>query len=1343
MAESSTKPPKPATGSSTFYAQSVGDISQTGSQSTVKTRVTRTTIPHNPDNPPVPKELASLQTINPYSFPPPPPTPVYPSTGSPSTRYSESPGIWSRTSTPTSLSSYSPGIVQPAKGDHRHRQMSPTQIRPSLLPHMSPSPVSDKLEARSPNPQSFAGPMNRSPRISQDSPEEGVARTKAATELPRSPPLRQSSRNFQSKGHDNPFAQLDHISVDSASSPPNPGLPPRRPSREGTEKLDVDPSPVVQSNLTALQTTGHKRRESADRSQTSGVSHPTLAASAGLSEASEPAKRPGRTLTKSPKKVHEEASSSFPGRRFGIFSKKSTPDIKTPASVSTEKPPRKGPVAGTGHEGYGKYAQRGRKASIGSSSSTRARSTSTSTSAGGRSTSSGKGNLHGRPDLEIDNFLLDRLEPVIISGGGGLDHLELVRTKSNQSASSLSSTVSTAAQMEPAFAGYSSDSLISSVDPLSQPAHSRYLTANRLLPQKASSKISSPNVSRNGSFQSLQDLGVDKSKPTTRPSRPNNTTANGTESNLSALPRIATDGRILEAHSTPRSSKPSTKADKKPKGMRWNFFLRSRTAEQRGPEPTLIPKSTAPLHAAVSTVSGSRVVAHYALLDVDSDSLEEILHRVEDSPPSNDGEESIDENAVGLGLHSQRGVSVLLPSPPAFTPEFSNSHKGRPMSPKVYFSRDVEEFKKSNNETRPSRLTSVGRIPQVVSRRDGEHKTSNQSFSRPFSQSEAPSFTVTANTQPSNYYSSARPQLDIQTDILPSRPFYSNTDDTPKPVSAPVVGNEIAFPSYPSYIDEFLKFSPRKGSLVSSSTSESDSIMAVVKAMGPSLDAKIVEEDIWAEYDDLLDRVASPEIVGPLNDATPELGGSFELATKASKTLQAELKASDEMRDTSDIPDTPSVIPPLSGRSSDGSFRLRRSQIMAALNSPSSQTSYSELIAGYGERNKSNPDLPHFDTSSVGTIIEDQSPDSLPSLPPLQTDFESARRRNTLLFDMAERDREGAIVQTNLRSASLMMSRWLSFGRVLFSPAHNHITTGDQRRILVIDGLGNDDWSFYCALTYPNATIYSLAIGSDASPSPNPGAWDPPTNHHLVNHPSVNAVFPFPKGFFTACVLRFPAASSEMGQRNIVSECKRVLRPGGYLEMSILDLDLVNMGSRTRKAVRMLKERTCLTDASISLKPASDNIQRLLGLCGYDNLNRCMVGLPVARTVVGSTDSSGSNESTQRPTPTTSASESTTDSSQANGSKSAAEAEMSLGDLLSDPSPSASNDESIAKMVARVGRWWYTRCHEIPVIADGDLDCSIFADHRLLHECQKMNTGFRLLIGYAQKPSEKRRTVSV
>jgi hypothetical protein len=309
----------------------------------------------------------------------------------------------------------------------------------------------------------------------------------------------------------------------------------------------------------------------------------------------------------------------------------------------------------------------------------------------------------------------------------------------------------------------------------------------------------------------------------------------------------------------------------------------------------------------------------------------------------------------------------------------------------------------------------------------------------------------------------------------------------------------------------------------------------------------------------------------------------------------------------------------------------------------------------------------------------------------------------------------------------------------------------------VIDGLGNDDWSFYCSLTYPDAEVYSLSGRPVSTAIPHPAAWQPPTNHHTVYHAGLQNPLPFPKDYFAVAVLRFPAASSEAIQNNIVQECRRVLRSGGYLEMSLLDRDMVNMGVRTRKAVRRLKEMTCLANSSISLAPTSDSIQRLIGTQGFDNLRRCMVRIPVAGMVVrssGSTTSSSNKslsasattQSTGFSLPAVSVSTAATgsQSTQTASKSSVSDDNVSLGDLLSDPSPSAANDESIAKIVARVGRWWYTKCYEEPALHDtGDIDLSMWNDRKVLRECQKRGTGFRMLIAYAQKPSEKRRTASV
>jgi hypothetical protein len=98
--------------------------------------------------------------------------------------------------------------------------------------------------------------------------------------------------------------------------------------------------------------------------------------------------------------------------------------------------------------------------------------------------------------------------------------------------------------------------------------------------------------------------------------------------------------------------------------------------------------------------------------------------------------------------------------------------------------------------------------------------------------------------------------------------------------------------------------------------------------------------------------------------------------------------------------------------------------------------------------------------------------------------------------------------------------------------------------------------------------------------------------------------------------------------------------------------------------------------------------------------------------------------------------------------------ELSFSDLLNASASSDSTDNGITDMVARVGRWWYSRCYESLVLpeagepgaaASGNLlETSIWRDESLINECEKRGTSFKLLIGYAKKPEVGvRRTVSV
>lgn len=1335
-----------------------------------------------------PAELASLRTtINTQNLPP--PTHIFPSASSPSTRYSESPGMWSRGSTPTSLSSYSPGIIHSNKAI-RLRYNSPSQVKPPFFsPSVQASPQSAQSEGREPRiptalPQRALG---QSPISSTGIPiKQSVRPTpKKVPGPPHSPPPRKSSVNF-SPPKDTPRKDSKDSDIDVekarkeveeaerellrshmreiADSFPGPAVPktPPRPSRDGVHRLDLETSPVIQSNLPYLKSTGHKRRESAEKVRLANQPYPSnqsATTSVDSFRSKDLSKIPSREarspvltrkspkLTKEPPKTKPDTDKSSPAKRFGLFSKKSRPELETNTSEQSRSSTRKGPAAGTGHEGYGKYSQRGRKTSASSNSGTRARSTSTTRSAS-QSVASSKGSMSSRPDLDLDDFLSSRLEPVVISGGG-MDGASLSRTQSEQSMSSLSVASSSLLRPTPltSSTAQSTDSLVTtSTGILKSPSESTTTLASTQsqIPTKSTGSGDRPQAPKSR-------MPVPKGKTQ---EVYGNAEAARTRTSLSiSNPTIQAPQAPKNIDSTATQPSGQSKGkepqqvNKKGKSSRWNLFQRSRPEEPKAPAPPPVTASqTAQLHAAISPALKSRQIAHYALVDADSDELDDIISKIEDSPPTEE-EIFIPAVAVPAGLNiKKRQPSVLLPSPPKIHGEFEND---RPSPKTALFNRNLMDMEpeSSPEDRRPRRLASVGRIPKVVSRRDRQHRPAMQSFSRPFSVVDSPpSVPAPAQQTEPEYPGFNEPSWGQQ----PGKPSRYTPDwslNYQQSFSAPEHVAALNFLAGPYSSNEFLHFSPHKGSTSSSSSG----VLAAVTAVLPKPNAAPMEDEIWKEYDDLIDHVLSPEEPESAEPEIPDNDERFQMATMASRALQDELNNPHSPRSGLDIPAEEASI-----RSSSDSIRLRRSRIVSALRSsisPSTQPSYTNLIASYGDDDLQSPVTP-----AVAPLdpVQEQQTSFLQSLATEAHPTSKSRDERKSILGSSERDWD-AVTHTNMRSASLMTSRWLSFGRVLFSPAHNHVKSGTHGRILVIDGLGNDDWSFYCSLTYPKADVYSLSARPVSTAMPHPAAWQPPTNYHTVYHSGLHNPLPFPKDYFAVAVLRFATSSSEAVQNNIVHECKRVLRSGGYLEMSLLDRDLVNMGGRTRKAVRRLKEMTCLANPSISLKPTSDNVQRLIGAQGFDNLRRCMVRIPVAGMVVRSSSSttSSSNKS-QSATATTSSttfsipaisvttagSQSTNTASKSSPSE---DTNISLGDLLSDPSPSAANDESIAKIVARVGRWWYTKCYEDPILPDtGDNDPSMWNDRKLLRECQKRGTGFRMLIAYAQKPSEvKRRTASV
>ncbi|MCJ1345087.1 hypothetical protein MMC31_003292 [Peltigera leucophlebia] len=1369
-----------------------------------------------------------------------PPTASFAHSSGSSTRRSESPGGFSRTSTPTSMSSHSPGIPLPAKSPLGVRQSSPTGSRPPVTRRgIRNLPPHD--DAKLSENQGLSVLRESGTSSSSSSTVKGIERVEVTqvrnpasglSPPPPSPPPRVSSKQPLQLQDDiyharNPLTTADvlqrrqplrsqttgetGLTKNVFASPSRPLGAPPRPSREGAPKLEsgLAPSPIIRSNLRGLVTTGHKRRESLEKSITSPE---TRHAAPGVPRSSTlPVKPPSRlpspgpgsigTLsrprpplvfsTKDVVPVDEDGSagrikdpsplSAGPNKsssRFGLFTRRTKSPLEANIIESSERAAKKGPTAGTGHEGYGKYAaKRGRTGSV-STSTSRGRSTSTSGTSNSvaRTPTSRKNSITSRGEPEMDDFLLERLAPVIISGGGGFLGIrdgsgesyqrpsedDLAGRTSNEApeiiplASSqvglTSALVATDPQLDRrrsmVFAERSAHSPVrQNLDLADQPrrptlAARRSLHRSQLFKEAEPLKIPAPI-----NTQVVSPSPVLDSYDTIHTSALMSDTAQVLTDDI----REGKEGNWLRSRKTEKRAKSPRK---------WNFFQRthvtSKTSEKKSPPGK---DSVSEVPVTISRIPASRPVAHYAMLDNSdqggSSSTVDLMPNFERRPQSPLPDIFFMNRQFDMDPpKSDHKLSMLLPSPPKLPREF-NIPQGPPSPLRLPGSAPSHEFPFPSSTTilpqseplslntapaeetpRPAhpRLRQVGRIPRVISKRERERAQApaqqHSNFSRPFMRPVASSAeTHVTTSRPADFQPALRPVLGVQTEILQSRPWETE-DDSAKAKSAPVNASTAFSPA--SGV-EFLTFPTRKGSEVSGSSSSGILNFAATTAVVPQ-PGIVAEDEVWNEYDELLDIIESPP---PLINA------------KRNRTAPTPLHLRKESHITGlDAPPAIATSSPTGAMAPIGDLPLppRRSRLLTSPTRESAEMvstplSFSDFFAGYGDRNRASAASKRQSissgsrysaqsrTSGVGSQRRSTRVSASVSGSPQRTtnsqhsrNSSSGKKRNTVI--MAERTTPSSGAETNLRFSALMTSRWLSFGRVLFSPAHMEIQSNLHNRVLVLDGLGNDDWSFYCALTYPNATVYNLSPSS--STSNNNSNIQSPSNHRQIYHTSLSHRFPFPKSFFTAAVFRFPTASSESASYNAISECKRVLRPGGYLEMSILDLDMVNMGNRARRAVRQLKVRMQTTDSNISLKPASDNIQKMLGRRGYENLNRCMVNVPIAGRHI-STSRSGSFS-----TASTSDQEDTKD--------------VSLGDMLKE-SPTSQGDEGISKMVAKVGRWWYTRCYETAVLAkdnDNEQGESIWEDKQLLKECEKRETGLKLLICFAQKPEGvRRRTVSM
>ncbi|KAH8593710.1 hypothetical protein B0O99DRAFT_626873 [Bisporella sp. PMI_857] len=152
--------------------------------------------------------------------------------------------------------------------------------------------------------------------------------------------------------------------------------------------------------------------------------------------------------------------------------------------------------------------------------------------------------------------------------------------------------------------------------------------------------------------------------------------------------------------------------------------------------------------------------------------------------------------------------------------------------------------------------------------------------------------------------------------------------------------------------------------------------------------------------------------------------------------------------------------------------------------------------------------------------------------------------------------------------------RMLNGGRLIASPVAKKLArlsclgptaNGRERaRILDLGGEATGAWAWHCASEYPNCKVYTVTTKAlrQLSNSNIRG----PKNHRQV---AVNKLTKLPFGDSTFDLISAREAytilksSGENGEDEwdaCLKECMRILKPGGYLEFSVMDSDIVNAG---------------------------------------------------------------------------------------------------------------------------------------------------------------------------------------
>ncbi|RFU34340.1 hypothetical protein B7463_g1997, partial [Scytalidium lignicola] len=176
-----------------------------------------------------------------------------------------------------------------------------------------------------------------------------------------------------------------------------------------------------------------------------------------------------------------------------------------------------------------------------------------------------------------------------------------------------------------------------------------------------------------------------------------------------------------------------------------------------------------------------------------------------------------------------------------------------------------------------------------------------------------------------------------------------------------------------------------------------------------------------------------------------------------------------------------------------------------------------------------------------------------------------------------KRDREAeALRQMSPATWNIMAIKLLNGGRLILSPVAKRLARlssmgpkfegvpRDRARILDLGGQATCDWAWHVAAEFINAKVYTTTTKALRQLS-NSNIRGPPNHRQvavdrLVRLPFKDNQFDLISAREIYTILREQAPNGENEWDSCLKECMRILKPGGYLEFSIMDSDIVNAG---------------------------------------------------------------------------------------------------------------------------------------------------------------------------------------